>query len=135
MVQVNGALERRYTPRVRVELFLNQFVRDRPFRALAVNMSATGLLLQKLVERRMPLSRVVSLESEIPGTDEVVWASAEPRFDTLGEAFQTSGLTFLNMARKHEALLRDFVRRKAEVTLERSRRARGAPGSALPRWE
>ena len=109
-------------------------MRDRPFRALAINLSATGLLLQKLAERDVPLSRIVSVEFELPGTDEIVWASAEPRFDALGEDFQTSGLTFVNMARKHESLLRDFVRSKATAAFERSRRARGAPGSALARW-
>jgi hypothetical protein len=98
-----------------VELFLNQYVEDRPFRALAINMSATGILLQKLVERSVPLAKVVGVEFEIPGTGEIVWASAEPRFDTLDEDFQTSGLTFINMARKHECLLREFVQKKASL--------------------
>jgi hypothetical protein len=112
---MNGAgrgLERRYAPRVRVELFLNQYVRDRAFRALATNLSPTGLRLCKLLERDVPLSRLVSLEFEIPGTGEIVWASAEPRFDALDEDFQTSGLTFVNMARKHERMLHEFIARK-----------------------
>ena len=134
MGQVNRSVERRYAPRVRVELFLNQYVADRPFRALATNLSATGLSLQKLIERKTPLARIVAVEFELPGTDEVVWASAEPRFDTLGDDFQTSGLTFVNMAMKHERLLRDFVHRRATLARERTLRARGAPGSGLPRW-
>jgi hypothetical protein len=134
MGQVSRWVERRYTPRVRVELFLNQYVRDRAFRALAINVSATGLLLQKLIERRVPPSRIVSVEFELPGMDEIVWASAERRFDTLDDDFQTSGLTFVNMARKHERLLREFVHRKTTLALERSLRARGAPGTSLPRW-
>jgi c-di-GMP-binding flagellar brake protein YcgR len=134
MGQVSRPVDRRYTPRVRVELFLNQYIRDRPLRALAINVSATGILLRRLVERHVPRSRIVSVEFEIPGTDEVVWASAEPRFDTLDEDFQQSGLTFVNMARKHEKLLREFVSRKATLALERTLRARGAPGTWLPRW-
>ena len=102
-------LERRFAPRVRVEMFLNQYVRDLPFRALATNLSPSGLLIQKLLEPNIPLSRVVSVEFEIPGTGEIVWARAEPRFDTLGEDFHTSGLTFTGMAGKHERLLREFV--------------------------
>ena len=95
-----------------MELFLNQYIRDRRFRVLAMDLSPTGLRVQKLIERRMPLSRVVGLELALPGVDEVIWASAEPRFDALDEDFQVSGLTFVNMAHKHERLLHDFLRRK-----------------------
>ena len=123
-------LERRYAPRVRVELFLNQYVRDRAFRALATNLSPTGLRICKLVERDVPLARLVSLEFEIPGTGEIVWASAEPRFDALDEDFQTSGLTFVNMARKHERLLHEFITRK-ESHPWRRRWSRAREGSLL----
>jgi hypothetical protein len=93
-------------------MFLTQYVRDLAFRALATNLSPTGLLIQKLIEPNIPLSRVVSVEFEIPGTGEIVWARAEPRFDALGEDFQTSGLTFTGMANKHERLLHEFVLNK-----------------------
>lgn len=94
-------------------MFLNQYVRDRPFRALAINLSPTGLLLQKLIEPGTPLARVVSLEFELPETGEVVWACAEPRFDALDRDFQTTGLTFTGMAGKHERLLREFILEKS----------------------
>ena len=104
--------ERRYASRVRVEIFLNQYIRDRWFRALAMDLSPTGVRLQKLVERRIPLSRIVGLELELPGTNEVIWVSAEPRFDAVDDDFQVSGLTFVHMAQKHLRLLHDFLRRK-----------------------
>jgi hypothetical protein len=102
--------ERRSDPRIRVEIFLNQYIRDQPFRALALNLSPTGLRVQKLSQSGgIPRSRVLSVELELPGTGEVLWARAESRFDSLDEDFHTSGLTFTGMARKHEKLLRDFV--------------------------
>jgi hypothetical protein len=112
MGHVGSTLERRFAPRVPVDLFLNQYVRDVPFRALATNLSQAGVLIQKLLEPNIPLGRVVSVEFEIPGTGEIVWARAEPRFDALDEAFHTSGLTFTGMAGKHERLLREFVLEK-----------------------
>lgn len=112
MDYVRAFLERRFAPRVRVEMFLTQYIRDIPFRALATNLSPTGLLIQKLVERHIPLSRVVSVEFEIPGTGEIVWARAEPRFDALTEDFHSSGLTFTGMANKHERLLHEYVLHK-----------------------
>lgn len=101
--------ERRSDPRIRTEIHLNQYIRACPFRALVINLSPTGLLLQKLVEPHIPRAQVVSVELELPGTGEVVWARAEPRFDVIDDDFHTSGLTFTGMARKHERLLRDFV--------------------------
>ena len=101
--------ERRFVPRVRVEMFLNQYIQDVPFRALAMNVGLNGLLIQKLVEPAIPLNRVVSVEFELPGTGEVVWARAEPRFDQVDVDFHLSGLTFTGMANKHERLLREFV--------------------------
>lgn len=122
-------LERRYASRVRVELFLNQYIRDRWFRVLAMDLSPTGLRVQKLVERRMPLSRVVGLELELPGTNEVIWASAEPRFDAVDDDFQVSGLTFVHMAQKHERLLHDFLHRKQARSWSWPRRSsRRRPG-------
>jgi hypothetical protein len=113
MGYVGQPVERRFASRVRVEMFLNQYVRDRPFRALAINLSPTGLLVQKLIEPGTLLARVVSLEFELPGTGEVVWACAEPRFDALDQDFQTTGLTFTGMAGKHERLLREFILEKS----------------------
>ncbi len=109
MNYIRPSLERRFAPRVRVEMFLTQYVRDFPFRALATNLSPSGLLIQKLVEPTIPLCRVVSVEFELPGSGEVVWARAEPRFDALDEDFHASGLTFTGMAAKHERLLHEFV--------------------------
>jgi hypothetical protein len=109
MNYIRRVLERRFAPRVRVEMFLNQYVRDVAFRALATNLSANGLLIQKLLEPGLPSTRVVSIEFEIPGTGEIVWARAEQCFDSFGDNFHTSGLTFTGMAHKHERLLREFV--------------------------
>ena len=105
-------LERRRDPRVRLEMFLTQYVQDHPMRSLAVNVSDTGLFVQKLIEPTVRQPTIVGLEFELPGTGEVIWASAESRFDSFGDYFQVSGLRFVGMARKHERLLRDFVSEK-----------------------
>ena len=103
---------RRLSWRVSVDMFLNQYVGERPFRAFAMNVSPQGLFVQKLIEPGLQRFRRMSLEFELPGTGETIWAAAEPRFDSLDSAFHTSGLLFTAMARKHERLLLDFVREK-----------------------
>jgi hypothetical protein len=110
-------IERRRDPRVRLEMFLNQYVDNNPTRGLASNVSHTGLYLQKLAEARPRFGArssapIVGLEFELPGTGEIIWAAAESRFDFTGDYFHVSGLHFVGMARKHERLLRDFVTEK-----------------------
>jgi hypothetical protein len=103
---------RRTDRRLRLQTYLNEYIKDRPFRALATDITETGLAIQKLTEPVVPHAKIVGLELELPGTSEVIWASAEPRFDTVGRDFHVSGLLFRDMARKHRTLLRDYVRER-----------------------
>jgi hypothetical protein len=103
---------RRTDKRLRLQLYLNQYIKDRPYRALAVDISESGLGIQKLAEPMVHHAPVMGLEIELPGTNELIWAAAEPRFDAVGRDFHVSGLRFRAMARKHERLLRDYVRER-----------------------
>jgi hypothetical protein len=104
---------RRVAPRVRLQSALNQYVCDDPFPALAVDVSENGLALNmSAAPARYP--HVVGLELLLPGTGEIIWASAEPRFHTTGNGIHQSGLQFVAMARKHERLIRDYVRERRE---------------------
>jgi hypothetical protein len=104
--------ERRSDPRLRLQLHLNEYVKDRAYRALALDISEAGLALHKLTEPIVPHARTVGLEVELPGTNEVIWAAAESRFESIGPDFHLSGLRFCAMARKHRQLLRDYVRER-----------------------
>jgi hypothetical protein len=103
---------RRNDNRLRLQVYLNQYIKDRPYRALAVDISESGLAVQKLTEPVVPHAPIIGLELELPGTSELIWAAAEPRFDFVGRDFHFSGLRFRAMARKHERLLRDYVRER-----------------------
>jgi c-di-GMP-binding flagellar brake protein YcgR len=104
--------DRRTDPRLRLQLHLNQYIKDRPYRALAVDISETGLALHKLTEPIVPHAPAIGLELELPGTNEIIWASAESRFECVGPDFHFSGLRFAAMAHKHRRLLRDYVRER-----------------------
>jgi c-di-GMP-binding flagellar brake protein YcgR len=104
--------DRRSDGRLRLQLYLNQYIKDRPYRALALDISETGLAVHKLTEPIVPHARVVGLELELPGTNEVIWAAAESRFDAVSEDFHLSGLRFCAMARKHQRLLSDYLRER-----------------------
>jgi len=108
------ASERRADRRLRMQVYLNEYVRDRAYRALAFDISESGLAIQKLTEPIVRPARVVSIELELPGTSEVIWARAEARFDSVGDDFHVSGLRFAAMARKHQRLVSDYVRERRE---------------------
>lgn len=111
-MELHSSPERRLEPRVRVELFFNQYIREQPFRSLAVNLSEHGLALRRLVEPVTVHARVVGVELALPGTAEVIWAKAETEFEAIGRDFHATGVRFVAMARKHERLIRDFVQEK-----------------------
>ena len=107
-----GRDNRRLASRLRLQVQMNAYVADQPCRALARDVSETGLAFQRRLDPRVPNSEIVTLEIELPGTNETIWASAQPRFDALRIDQQISGLRFVSMARKHERLIRDYVRER-----------------------
>ena len=104
--------DRREDTRVGIEMFLNQYVKEHPYRALAINVSSTGIYVRKLADPSARRSKEVGLEFELPGTGEIIWARAESRFDWVADDFHLAGLRFTAMARKHERLVHDYVREK-----------------------
>ena len=108
-----GPDNRRLSPRLRMRVFMNEYVGDDPCQALARDLSETGLALLKLPAKALP-SPIVTLEVELPGTNETIWAAAQPRFESVSADYQISGLRFVSMARKHERLIRDYVRERRQ---------------------
>jgi c-di-GMP-binding flagellar brake protein YcgR len=131
--------DRRIGIRVPLEIFLNQYIRDRPFRALAADVSETGIRLAhvKLPGLRLdPTDRVVGLELELPGTGEVIWARGEVCHEVRGGALSTAGVRFDAMPRIHARLIREFCherrRQKLARLLDRVRRpAAAGPAAAI----
>jgi hypothetical protein len=105
---------KRLAPRFPVQAALNEYIRDRPTPAVALDVSVAGLSIRKPIAPRVHHAGVIGVEVELPGTGEVIWASAAPRFHAVGPEYQLSGLLFLDMARKHRSLLHDYVNERRE---------------------
>ena len=103
--------DRRLGFRVPLDIFLNQYYKEKQFRALTTNMSDTGLHLQLV---KAPWTRVVEtapsvgLEFELPGTGENIWARGEVCYERVDSYFRTVGIRFTAMPRVHARLVRDF---------------------------
>jgi hypothetical protein len=105
--------DRRVAPRFPLQTSMHQYVRDVPYQTLALDVSESGLAIRKPTAP-VPHARIVGLELELPGTSEIIWASAEPRFHSVAGRTHFSGLHFLGMATKHQRLIRDYVRERRE---------------------
>jgi hypothetical protein len=121
-------LDRRLGFRVPMEIFLNEYVQDRAHRALTVNVSDTGLYVNKVLSGMQRTNRVVSLEFELPGTSETIWARGEIAHDALDDYFHGQGIRFTGMAQMHARILRDYCieKRRAQLAgmLDKIRRSR-----------
>jgi hypothetical protein len=122
-----GTGKRRDADRVAVDFFLNEYVAERMHRAYSTNLSSTGLFVHRVFDagrRHLQFGReerFVQLEFDLPGTGEIIWARGEVRYDEIGfgraqvaagpqAMVHGTGIYFSDMARKHQRLLRDFVR-------------------------
>lgn len=100
---------RRMDHRVPVDMFLTEYVGERPRRAYASDVSEFGLHLARAiapVERRTPM---VQVEFRLPGTSDTIWAAGEVRYDALDPYFHSSGLWLVSLAHTHRRLMHDYV--------------------------
>ena len=78
--------DRRIGIRVDLEVFLTEYIRDRPFRVLSSNLSETGLYLHRVTPAPevslVPPGTAVGIELELPGTGEIIWARGEVSRET-----------------------------------------------------
>jgi hypothetical protein len=114
--------ERRDLERVPLEIFLDEYVDDRPHRALTTNISATGLYMHRVATRASRWfrrqSRHVQLELTLPGTGDSIWARGEIRYDELGmDLVHGTGVELVDMARGHQQLIRDYLYEQKKARL------------------
>ncbi len=126
---------RRLAPRVRLDGLCAVVSKDELRHAALLDLSALGLRLERLFDPALA-SRVVQLEIELPGTDEIVWARGEVTFaqltplggrhpDGQPRLRCLAGIRIDRIAGHERRMLRDYV-------IE-TRRARRAPPVAAAR--
>jgi hypothetical protein len=97
----------------------SEYVAERQMLGMIVDASENGLRVQRLL-RGPNAARVIQLEFELPGTNEIIWAKGELAFDSMWRGppgssaplVRTSGVKLVAAAERHLRLLRDFVRER-----------------------
>jgi len=110
---------RRLAPRVRLDGLCGVVSKDELRHASLLDLSALGVRLERLFDPALA-SRVVQLELELPGTDEIVWARGEVTFahltpmggrhpDGQPRLLCRAGIRIDRVAGNERRLLRDYV--------------------------
>jgi hypothetical protein len=109
---------RRRAPRISVAGFCGVAVNNNLHHASMTNLSTLGLRLEGPYRHDANATRIIQLEIELPGVDEVVWTSAEitravvtPLRSTDGKPkfWCRAGLTIRDTSRSERRLLQDYV--------------------------
>jgi hypothetical protein len=109
------ALSRRGGLRVDAEGLCTEISEDAEQLGLLLDVSELGLRLERPYQPMTRMrDRVVQLEFEHPGVDELLWVKGVIRFDKLepapaGRVTRTSGIEIVAAAGRHLRLLRDYV--------------------------
>lgn len=112
-----GSTWRRHETRVDVGGFCWEVDTDRTVHGTVLDLSGGGLCLERpFVGGATP--HQLQLEFEVPGLDEVIWASAHVRFDRVvhpgphargGGLLRRTGLRLAALARRDLHLIQDYV--------------------------
>lgn len=100
--------DRRLGFRVPFEAMVTSYVRDRPVRGLAANLSDTGLSMSAISMLAPPPGLVVGLELELPGVADSIWAAGQVCYRKDDRLASGLGVRFLAMAKSQARLVRDF---------------------------
>jgi hypothetical protein len=129
---------RRMAPRVRVDGLCGLVSRDQLRHAVLLDLSALGVRIERLFDPALA-TRIVQLEIELPGTDEIVWARGEVTFaqltplggrhpDGQPRLRCRAGVRIDRIAGCERRLLRDYV-----IETRRAQRVASAATDVAPR--
>jgi hypothetical protein len=122
-------LMRRTSDRIPLEALCTEYDGNTERHAMVVDLSEKGLKVMRPY-CGSTTSRIVQLELELPGIDEIVWAKGEICFDQLWKVgpampraglagwLRASGIRIVAAARRDLALMRDYVHILQKEVLE-----------------
>lgn len=103
--------DRRIGFRVPLEIFITQYINDRPYRALTTDISDSGLRVDTVTVARRHLrdaGQAFGMEIELPGAGEIIWARGRLCHSRVSGPTMAAGIRFTGMPKVHQRLLRDY---------------------------
>jgi hypothetical protein len=102
--------DRRRSQRFPVGFQIQQIVDDEPRDCFLTDLSSIGLYAERMVEPFERNSNIVQVELPLPDTGDSLWAKGEIVYDCIDPLFHGSAIRFTAMARKHQRMLREWLR-------------------------
>lgn len=100
--------DRRMGFRIPFSTMLTSFVHERPVRALAEDLSDTGMRLHAVSPLAPAPGTVMALEMQLPDSDDTIWATGQVCHRRPDDLAAGLGIRFVAMAQAHARRLRDF---------------------------
>jgi c-di-GMP-binding flagellar brake protein YcgR len=100
--------DRRLGYRIPFTTLLTSFIRDRPVRALAQDLSDTGMRLHAVSPLAPPPGTAMAIELALPGGADTIWACGEVCYRRGDDLASGLGVRFTAMAQLHARRLREF---------------------------
>ncbi|RME22082.1 MAG: PilZ domain-containing protein [Deltaproteobacteria bacterium] len=102
-------VEKRIEPRKKLDIYLNKYIGEEPYMVRAADISATGIYLHKLIEPDLPEGTVVSLEFQLPGSDEVIWARGAVMREGSRWGTKGVGVWFTILPKRYRQMIEAYV--------------------------
>ena len=114
---MNLWLERRSQFRVPLRVFVTQARGQYLKRVRAVNLSASGIFLQRVADSFDDVGAHIGLEFQLPGQDEAIWAFGEVMYCGEDEFFQSVGIRFTGLPERYRRMIKDYVHEARRVMM------------------
>ncbi len=102
-------LDRRVENRRALDIYMNKLIGDEPYMVRAADISTTGIYLHKLIEPDLPEGTSVSLEFQLPNSNEVIWARGAVMRDGQRWGAEGAGIWFTILPQAYRRLIEDYV--------------------------
>ncbi|MBN2495891.1 MAG: PilZ domain-containing protein [Deltaproteobacteria bacterium] len=101
--------EKRLDHRRELGIFLNKYIGDEPYMVRAADISTSGIYLHKLIEPDLPDGSIVSLEFQLPGSEEVIWARGAVMRETRRWGADGVGVWFTILPQAYRHMIEDYI--------------------------
>ena len=101
--------ESRVVDRKPLDVYMNKYIGDEPFMVRTADISPTGIYLHKLIEPDLPEGSMVSLEFQLPDSDEVIWARGAVMRESRRWGTSGVGVWFTILPGAYRRMIEDYV--------------------------
>lgn len=106
---MTSGAEKRVVDRKSLDVYMNKYIGDEPYMVRSADISPTGIYLHKLIEPDLPEGTMVSLEFQLPSSEEVIWARGTVMRESKRWGTDGLGIWFTIVPERYRSLIDEYV--------------------------